>query len=237
MAIDGKSVLAVVPARSGSKGIPGKNLLTLGGVSLIARAGRVVNEVAFIDARVLSTDSEEYAAEGRRYGLDVPFLRPAALSTDAAGAVETVQHALAEAEAHYARRFDIVLIIEPTSPLRVAEDIVRSVRTLLDTGADSVLTVSPVDSKFHPLKVFRLDGRRIEYYDPGGAAITRRQQLSPLYFRNGLVYALTRACVVDAARIITERSVAEVVERPVVNIDTLVDLRLAELLVDAGEAR
>src|SRR5437868_944736 len=95
-----RRVLAVVPARSGSRGIPDKNLRELDGMSLIGRAGATLGELPFIDRRIISTDDERYAAEGRRFGLDAPFLRPAELSTDEATAVDTVLHALHEVEAH-----------------------------------------------------------------------------------------------------------------------------------------
>jgi CMP-N-acetylneuraminic acid synthetase len=114
--LQGKRVLAVVPARSGSKSVPHKNLRVLAGTSLIGWAGRTLARVPFLDARLISTDSAEYAEEGRRHGLDAPFLRPPELSYDTAGAVETLQHALRASEAHYGTTFDVVLIVE-TRPL------------------------------------------------------------------------------------------------------------------------
>ena len=92
--LNGKRILAVVPARSGSKGIPHKNLQPLQGISLIGWAGRTLQAVSFLDARVISTDSPAYAREGARYGLDAPFLRPRTLSTDRAAAIDVARHAL-----------------------------------------------------------------------------------------------------------------------------------------------
>ena len=116
-------ILAVVPARSGSKGIPDKNMQALGGNSLIARAGLTLKACPSVDRAIISTDSPRYAAEGRTHGLDAPFLRPPELSTDTAGAVETVIHAMNAAETHYGEFFGIVLIVEPTCPLRRPDDI------------------------------------------------------------------------------------------------------------------
>src|SRR5215210_4771724 len=110
--LNNKTVIAIVPARSGSKGIPNKNMQALKGVSLIGWAGKTLGQVPFIDARIISTDSPEYAREGQRYGLDAPFLRPPHLSNDQAGAVETIQHALLEAEKHYRQRFEVILLAE-----------------------------------------------------------------------------------------------------------------------------
>lgn len=232
MAYRGRRVLAVVPARSGSKGVAHKNLLKLGGRSLIAIAGDTLNALPWIDARIISTDSPEYAAEAQRHGLDAPFLRPEVLSSDSAGAVETMQHAVREMETRAGGRFDIVLIIEPTSPLRRPVDITASVDLLLDSeDTESVVTVTAIDPKFHPLKVFRIENERLVYFDQAGGRIVVRQQLEPLYTRNGVCYALTRACLMEDAEIIGSRTRPLVIDRPLVNIDGVLDVAVAEVLL------
>lgn len=232
MAYRGRRVLAVVPARSGSKGVAHKNLLKLGGRSLIAIAGDTLTELPWIDARIISTDSAEYADEAQRHGLDAPFLRPDELSTDTAGAVETMQHAVREMETRDGGRFDVVLIIEPTSPLRRAEDITAAVDLLVDNAdAASVVTVTAIDPKFHPLKVFRIENDRLTYFDRGGGRVVARQQLEPLYTRNGVCYALTRACLMDDGEIIGGRTRPLVIDRPLVNIDGVLDVAVAEVLL------
>ena len=238
MAYGDQRVLAVVPARSGSKGLPNKNLAHVGGLSLIARAGRVLAALPWIDARVISTDSPEYAEEGVRNGLEAPFLRPAELATDTAGAVETTQHAVSEMESRHGAPFDVILIVEPTSPLRQPSDITDSVALLLaDNACDAVVTVSAIDPKCHPLKIFRVNDGRLEYFDERGRAIVARQQLEPLYTRNGICYALRRATLMDHGTILGRSTNAIVIDRPLVNIDSYVDLALAEILVGAGDAR
>lgn len=229
----GRRVLAITPARSGSKGIPNKNLAPLKGVSLIGRAGLVLQAASFIDARVLSTDSAEYAEEGKRFGLESWFLRPASLSHDAAGAVETCQHALLESERHYGTTFDVILIVEPTSPFRTAGDLERVTRLLLESGADSAISVSPLSAKSHPRKILVLDGDRLDYFDQAGSSIKARQGLTGEFFwRNGICYALTRECLMAKGAIITSHTVADVVNRPVVNIDDPIELLWAEFLLD-----
>lgn len=238
MAYGDQRVLAVVPARSGSKGLPNKNLAHVGGLSLIARAGRVLAALPWIDARVISTDSPEYAAEGVRNGLEAPFLRPAVLATDTAGAVETTQHAVREMEARCGVPFDVILIVEPTSPLRQPSDITDSVALLLaDNARDAVVTVSAIDPKCHPFKIFRVEDGRLEYFDERGRAVVARQQLEPLYTRNGICYALRRATLMDHGTILGRNTRAVVIDRPLVNIDSYLDLALAEILLGAGDAR
>lgn len=227
-----RCVLAVVPARSGSKGLPGKNMADLGGVSLIGRAGQCLGALPWLDRAVISTDDAGYAAEGERFGLSAPALRPAELASDAAGAVETVTHALQVAEDAFGERYDVVLIVEPTSPLRRPEDIEACVELLVDTGADSTLTVSMLSKKYNPRKVFALrsDGV-VRFYEADGAAVVNRQELGDLYWRNGACYALTRACLLERRRVITDDSRAVVIGRELVNIDEPIELEWARFLL------
>lgn len=229
--LEGKRILAVVPARSGSKGLPNKNMRLLDGISLIGWAGRTLGQLQFIDRRIISTDSPEYAREGERYGLEAPFLRPPRLSTDTAGAVETIQHALTMMETLTNQSFDIVLIIEPTSPLRLPLDIEKAVRRLISSGVDCVVTVSPLSSKSHPLKVLKVTEGRLDFYLEAGRTIKDRQSLDQLYWRNGVCYALTRTCLMDQAAVFVERCVPEIVDHPVVNIDEPWELEWAEFLL------
>lgn len=229
--MNGKRILAVVPARSGSKGIPNKNMRELCGTSLIGWAGKTLSQLPFLDARILSTDSEEYTREGERYGLAAPFLRPAQLSGDKAGAIETMQHALVEAERHYDTRFDVLLIVEPTSPLRMPDDIERVTRRLVESGADSVVTVSPLSSKSHPRKILKVANGWLDFWQAGGNSVVDRQALSTnLYWRNGVCYALTRECL-ERGLIFTERTLPDIITRPIVNIDEELELDWAEFLM------
>lgn len=235
--LEGRSVLAVVPARSGSKGIRHKNMRPLCGVSLIGWAGRTLGRLPWLDRRVLSTDSPQYASEGERHGLSVPFLRPAPLATDDAATVDTVRHALEFVETADGRRFDVVLVVEPTSPLRLPSDIESCTRRLLATGADAVVSVSPVPAKSHPRKVLRVVDGNLTFYEDAGRALTRRQDLPPLFYRDGVCYALTRACLVEQGAIIGRWTVGLVTEHPVVNIDEAWELEWAEVLLERGRVR
>jgi CMP-N,N'-diacetyllegionaminic acid synthase len=231
----GKRVLAVVPARGGSKGIPLKNLKTVGGVSLVARAGQVAAALDWIDRRVVSTDHEGIAGAAEAAGLAAPFRRPEALSGPVIGDWDVLNHALEEMEARDGVTYDIVVMLQPTSPSRVPADVEQTVATLVDGGYDAVWTVSETDSKGHPLKQYTVapDGA-LDYYDPAGAAIVARQQLKPVYHRNGIAYAMTRDCIVNQKTIRGRKLGAVVIERPVANIDTELDLEWCEFLLVRG---
>lgn len=229
--IAGRRVLAVVPARSGSKGIPDKNMIEVDGRSLIAWTGLCLEQCASLDCAVISTDSERYAEEGRRHGLEAPFLRPPELSSDLATALDTVTHALLATEERSGEHFDIILVTEPTCPLRRPEDVEGTLRTLVERGADSAVAVSRADAKFHPRKALRMVGTRLEYYEPSGATVTARQTLEPLYYRNGACYAITRRCLLELQMIIGPVCEAYPIDRWLPNIDDPRDVALARFLV------
>ena len=228
--IGDRCVLAVCPARGGSKGIPLKNLRPFLGVPLVARVGHLVREIPMIDRAVVSTDHPEIARVASEAGLDAPFLRPEEISGDRVSDVQVLSHALEEVERLDGAAYDIIVMLQPTSPLRRTEHVTETIRMLVDGGWDAVWTVSETDSKEHPLKQLVVEEGRLDYYDPRGAGIIARQQLDAVYHRNGVAYAMTRRCLVEQESIKGERTGALVIEDPMVSIDTLWDLELAEFI-------
>lgn len=229
--IGGKRVLAVVPARGGSKGIPHKNLLKVGGISLVGRVGSVVAGVSAIDRGVVSTDDEAIAAEAERFGLAAPFRRPPELSGDRIGDLEVLQHAIITMEQIDDVVYDYVVMLQPTSPLRTVEHVVQTITKLHEEELETVWTITPVDSKYHPLKQIVLDGAEIQLYDEGGRYIIARQQLSQTFVRNGGAYGFTRTCLLDQKTIYGSKWGYILVEEPMISIDTLDDVsRVEEIL-------
>lgn len=228
----GRSILAVVPARGGSKGIPLKNLHEIGGRSLVAHVGTVVREMPEIDRAVVSTDHPLIAEAAVAAGIAAPFLRPAEISGDRIGDLEVLLHALQATEAIDGRRYDVVVMLQPTSPLRTPAQVSAALRMLVDGDWDSVWTVSETDLKYHPLKQLALGERGdLGYFDPRGAAIVARQQLAPVYHRNGVAYAITRACLTEQRSTMGRRAGALVIEGEHVSIDTEEDLARVERLL------
>lgn len=224
-----KRILAVVPARGGSKGVPRKNIHPLLGIPLIAHAARVLGQIPAVDRAVVSTDDEAIAREAVRAGLEAPFRRPASLSGDLISDQQVLHHALTTMESLEGARFDVVVMLQPTSPLRRAEHVMSVLEKLIEEGWDAVWTVSPTDRKYHPLKQLTVkDDGAMEYYDPRGAAIIARQQLTPVYHRNGAAYALTRECLLEQGTIKGARTAALILADSMVSIDTLDDFAIAE---------
>ena len=230
--IGDKRILAVCPARGGSKGIPLKNLKPFLGVPLVARVGHLVREIPIIDRAVVSTDHPEIARVAEESGMAAPFERPEELSGDRISDLAVLTHALHEMERIDGVRYDIVVMLQPTSPLRRAQHVIDAIEMLVDGSWDAVWTVSGTDSKEHPLKQLSVDGEsgQMDYYDPRGGEIVARQQLNRVYHRNGAAYAITRRCLLEERSIKGERSGALVIEGHMLSIDTLWDLELAEYI-------
>ena len=225
----GKKILAVVPARGGSKGIKLKNLRKIAGKSLVAWAGYVLDRTPLVDRKVVSTDHKEIAQEAINNSMEAPFFRPEHLSGDFISDLDVLTHALNESEKIFQERFDVVTMLQPTSPARTPEQIEEVLKKLIDEDLDAVWTVSATDLKFHPLKQLSIDEHGLmDFFLEEGKSIIARQQLKPVYHRNGICYAFTRDCLLNQKHIKGNRTGAVVIEGKIPNIDTLEDLELAE---------
>jgi CMP-N,N'-diacetyllegionaminic acid synthase len=231
MSYKGFKILAVIPARGGSKGIAGKNLRKIAGISLVGQAVKVAQSLDWIDRKIVSTDDEQIAKEGCRYGAEVPFMRPAELAADHAGSADMWKHAWTQSEAHFKEQFDISVLLEPTSPLRRPEDITLTVDTLIESGCAAAATVSRAPAHFTPHKCLTLNEKGIiGFYHKDGRQYSIRQKIPHYYFRNGICYAVKRRTLLENQTIIEQNCKAVIIGRPVVNIDDVHELEVAEFL-------
>jgi CMP-N-acetylneuraminic acid synthetase len=225
------SVLAVIPARGGSKGIPNKNLRKVGGRSLIEHSARTAAALSWVDRRVLSTDDEKIAEEGRSCGLDVPFLRPSELAGDLAPAIEAWRHAWLASEEHYGCHFDISLLLQPTTPLRRAEDVERTVRAMVEGGHRAAAAISRLPGHYAPEKIVKLDDEGcLSLCGKQPSAQTARQAFPTYYYRNGICYSATRDAVVLDRDTAERDCVGVLIDEPTANIDEPLELEWAEFL-------
>jgi CMP-N,N'-diacetyllegionaminic acid synthase len=183
-------ILGIIPARGGSKGVPDKNIKPLAGKPLIAYTIHAANQ-SKLDRVIVSTDSNKIAEVAQQYEVDVPFLRPAELGTDNAKAIPVIQHAL-QFLSKKGEEYDAVMMLQPTTPFRRTEDINEAIDILKRTGADSVISVVNVEGH-HPARMKYLgdDGRLIDPPFCEAYENQPRQELEPMYLRNGAIY-LTR---------------------------------------------
>lgn len=219
-------VLGVIPARGGSKGVPGKNVKPLGGIPLI---GHTINaaKASRLTRTILSTDDPRIADVGRELGVEVPFVRPANLATDSARAIPVLTHALEACEAEDKSRYDAVMMLQPTTPLRTTADIDGALELFRVAAPDSVISVVDVEGH-HPARMKWLKGDRL--VDPPFCEAYEnqpRQELEPMFIRNGAIY-LTRCNILLGGSLKGKdcRGFVMPAERSV-NIDTELDFRYA----------
>ncbi|MFD1020657.1 acylneuraminate cytidylyltransferase family protein [Thalassobacillus hwangdonensis] len=178
-------VLAIIPARGGSKGLSRKNIRLLHGKPLIAWTLEAAKSASSVDRAILSTDDEEIAKVARKYGADIPFMRPDHLAKDDSTSVDVVLHALDQLPG-----YEWVMLLQPTSPLRTAGDIDACMEKCLEHAADQAVSVCA--AKQHPAWMFHIEQECLIPVVQEGSKVTRRQDLKPTYALNGAIY-LTKA--------------------------------------------
>ncbi|MEO5341413.1 MAG: acylneuraminate cytidylyltransferase family protein [Magnetococcus sp. MYC-9] len=227
--IHGQSVLAIIPARGGSKGLPGKNILPLAGRPLLAWSIAAANACPEIDRLILSSDDREIMDTARRFGCEVPFTRPAHLASDTASSAEVILHALDALP----ERYEWLVLLQPTSPLRLATDISACLKLCWRQNAPACVTVTASKGPFW--SYFLTPERRMLPILAREESPLLRQQLPAAYTLNGAVYVARCDWFRQHRRFVGTESCAHVmpVERSV-DIDTALDFKWAALLLGDG---
>ena len=232
-----KNILAIIPARGGSKAIPLKNLKKINGISLVGKVGIIANKIKEIDRIIISTDNLKIVTEAKNFGIQAPFLRPKYLSGDKISDHQVLEHALKKIEKIDKKKYDIIVMLQPTSPFRSVKEIKKSIFMLIDENKDAVWTISKTDSKSHPLKQLVFKNNSLDFYDEKGSEIIARQQLSDLYHRNGVAYSLTRECLLTQKSIKGKNTGALITKGFSISIDTEFDLELARYFAKKQKAK
>jgi CMP-N,N'-diacetyllegionaminic acid synthase len=226
-------VLGIIPARGGSKGIPRKNLVPLGGRPLIAYSCDAARASRRLTRTIVSTDDAEIAAAAAACGIATPFLRPPHLAADDTPMLDVLRDVLATLDRSEQYRPDIVVLLQPTSPFRRADDIDVAVDLLDRTGADSVVTVTEVPHQFTPASLLRLEGDRVQPWT-GTTGPLRRQDKPRVFARNGPAVLAARPHVLEQGSLYGSDVRAVVMGREEsIDIDDAFDLRVADLLLTA----
>ena len=223
--INKKKVLAIIPARGGSKGLPGKNILPFINEPLIAHSISQANKSNYIDRLVLSSEDSEIIKVAKNYNIDIPFVRPKYLSKDATSGLDVALHAVQNILG-----YDIVVLLQPTSPLRLAIDIDTCIEKLINKKANACVSVSETNKSPHWM--FELNEH--ENFIPvikTDSLITIRQELPKTYAINGAVYVANIDWYVEKKVFINDETIAHIMpsERSV-DIDSKLDFLFAEYL-------
>ncbi len=226
-------VLGIILARGGSKTIPKKNIKTLNGKPLMAYTIDSALKSDVFDDFIVSTDDTNIAGVALEYGAKVPFMRPDELSGDTIWSRDAVKHAVLECEKIYDKKYDYVMELPCTAPLRNENHIREAYQMLISNDVDSVTSVTRMVDK-HPVRMKRIVDNNLEDFCkefPEGEG-SRKQDLEPCYIRNGAIYSMTRNCIVEKFSRHGDKCMPYVMDEDVsVNIDTIVDFKLAEILM------
>ena len=225
-------ILAITLARGGSKGIPKKNMSLISGRHLIEYTFSEALKSKNIDRYILSTDDIQIANFAKKFGVDVPFLRPPELASDTATSVDALKHAVLFCEEQENKKYDLIVELMCTNPFKKASDIENCIQLFKDNKVDSVIGVSKLEDH-HPARIKKIvNGYIRDFAVPETSS--RRQDLKPeAFIRNGSIYAISRDKLVNENyRFGGQDSLAYVMEDPAnINIDTKWDLLLAEVVM------
>lgn len=227
-------VVGIITARGGSKGLPRKNVKLLNGKPLIAWTIETALRSRSLNRVIVSTEDEEIAEISRRSGAEVPFLRPTQLAEDDTPTLPVLQHAVSWLESEEGYVPEVLVTLQPTSPLRRAEHIDQALSLLQQTGADSVVSVCLAEH--NPYWMKRLEGDRVYPFLNDVSNDLRRQDLPPVYRVNGAIYVTRSPVLMKENRILGENTRAIVMDaESSIDIDTLLDFKIAEVLLKERE--
>ena len=232
--INDKRVLALIPARAGSKGLPGKNIRRMCGKPLIGWSIEQGRGSCYVDKVVVSTDSEEIASVARDYGASVPFLRPVELASDTASSIDVILHAVDFLE-RQGELYDYLVLLEPTSPLREISDIDGAIELCVQPPKiDSVVGAAKVDNT-HPSFLFSLEDGRLQPVEGRHPTGLRRQDLKKdYYYLEGSVYVTSLPALRRERTFYHDATAPWIVDKyKAIEIDTVADFVIADALMDA----
>ncbi|RRO22858.1 acylneuraminate cytidylyltransferase family protein [Flavobacteriaceae bacterium 14752] len=220
--------LAIIPARGGSKGVPRKNIKTLGEKPLLAYTVESAKHSKFINRLILSSEDDEIIKVAKNLNLEVPFKRPESLAKDQSGSIGVVQHAIEFFE-NQGEFFDAVILLQVTSPFREPNFIDKAIQKFKTSNSDALVSVLPVPHEYNPHWVFKPDSKGYLQIATGESQIIkRRQDLPEAYFRDGSIY-ITKTKFIKQGSFFGEKlSFIKSDPATYVNIDTLEDWRKAE---------
>ncbi|EQA52595.1 acylneuraminate cytidylyltransferase family protein [Leptospira kmetyi] len=226
-------ILAITLARGGSKSVPRKNIRKICDIPLIAYTIGEARRSKWIDRYIVSTDDVEIQKVAVEYGAEAPFLRPAEFSTDTASSAFALQHAVNWVEQDENGRYDFIIELMCTNPLKTVDDIDACIEKIINTGADSVIAVHKLDDH-HPIRIKKIvDDKIVDFCLPEVPEM-RRQDLKPdAYIRSGSIYALTRKHLMEDGRRFGSENSRPYILSPekAVNVDTELDFLVAEKIL------
>lgn len=223
-------ILSIIPARGGSKGLPRKNIKELCGKPLIAYTIEAAKESKLTNRVIVSTDDEEIACISKKYGAEIPYFRPKELSSDSSPTIDAILHMVGYLKESEGYNPDYILLLQCTSPLRNSKSIDESIKKLITSEFDALVSVC--ESEVNPYWSNIFDGDKLKYFIEEGKKINRRQDLPKVYRLNGAIY-LIKTEALKAYRTFEPNSLTGYImdEHSSIDIDTELDFKIAELII------
>lgn len=225
-------ILAIIPARRGSKGIINKNIQLINDKPLIFFTIDVAKKSKLLDRILVSTDSEKIASIGKSYGAEVLNLRPKHLAEDNSSTIDVVQYELKNAEAYFNEIFDYVCVLQPTAPLRIVDDINKSIQLILDNEKSDSLISCYEGTHVHP-NIMYINRNSVYYPFLMENKLINRQDFDKVFVRNGAIYISSRNLILEKHRIVGDNPKVYLMPRErSINIDEQYDLKIVRLLME-----
>jgi len=233
--INGKTVLAIIPARGGSKGIPRKNIKILAGKPLIAWTIEEAKKSNYIDKIIISTDDNEIAKVSSKYGAEVPFIRPALLAKDETATNEVILHAIKWLEKNQNIKLDVLILLQPTSPLRNICQIDSAIeRFVSDIYTNCLVSVKEVEENPYWMKIID-DSSYLKNFITKHINYIRRQDLPKMYVLNGAIYIMEVSDFLGYKSFDVDNTIPFIMDTiSSIDIDSEIDFKLAEFLLEKG---
>lgn len=227
-------ILAIVPARGGSKGVPKKNIKKINGKPLISYTIEAAKSCKLIDRVVVSTDDIEIAEISREYGAEIPYLRPNDLAGDKSPTIDCIIHMLDYLKENEDYVPDYVMLLQCTSPLRNSKHVEEAINKLFETRKDAIVSICEAEVNPYWANVF--NGDNLEYFIEEGKNITRRQDLPEVYRLNGAMY-IVKTKILLQEKTFEPKSLTGYVMDDIssVDIDTAMDFKIAEIIMKERE--
>lgn len=224
-----KRFLGIIPARAGSKGIKDKNIIDLNGKPLIAYSIEAAFKSKYIDTVVVSTDGEKIAEVAKKYGAEVPFIRPDYLASDTAKTIDSVIHCIEEMK-KLGKEYDYVILLQPTQPMREAFHIDEAIELILEKGEEALVSVSKV--KEHPVLMRTIDENGYSKNLLNISSTMRRQEFPEFYKVNGAIYINKINENLNLNTSLNDNKLTYVMDENYdVDIDEMLDVHIAEILL------
>lgn len=225
-----KKILVIIPARGGSKGIKNKNLKKIKGKSLLNILSNVLKKIKIIDDVVISTDSFKIINDAKKNDIENFILRSKSLSGDRVDDMPVLKDALQKHEKLSHKKFDYIVMLQLTSPLRKYIDVEKAIKKTIDGNFNALWTISKIDLKYHPDKQLIKRGKFLEYFSKNAKKVIARQQLNKTYYRNGVAYVFKKN-IIEKLKKLPHNTGTYIVNSTQISIDSLEDLKKAEKLI------